>query len=119
LAIPFALAACEGSNDNTAQTENTPTAAASMPMNNGAMPMAQASGMGQMANAEGRVTAVDNQAGTITIKHGPVIAVNWPAMTMAFKADSAMRQQVAVGDKVAFSFELSNGSGRLTAIRKK
>jgi Cu/Ag efflux protein CusF len=121
----LALAAC-GRGDDTAQPKNTPTAAATtpmnnanMPMSNGTMPTAQASGMSQMTSAEGTVTAVDDQAGTISIKHGAIAAVNWPAMTMAFKADNTMRQQVAVGDKVAFSFKLSNGSGELTAINKK
>lgn len=117
LTASLALAAC--GSKKTAEPERTPTPAATMPMNKETMPMAQSSGRNQMASGQGTVTAVDNQARTISIKHGAIAAVNWPAMTMAFRADDTMRQQVAVGDKVAFSFQLSNGSGQLTAISRK
>ncbi|MEO6041537.1 MAG: copper-binding protein [Croceibacterium sp.] len=65
------------------------------------------------------MTAVDNNSGTISIDHGAIEAVGWPAMTMGFKADETMRQKVAVGDQVAFSFKLSGSDGELTAISKK
>ena len=65
------------------------------------------------------MTAVNAEAGTITIDHGPVAAVEWPAMTMAFQADEALRRQVAVGDKVAFNFEMSDGGSKITSISKK
>ena len=67
----------------------------------------------------GTVTAVDAEAGTITIDHGPAAAVEWPAMTMAFQADEALRRQVAVGDEVTFRFEMSDGRSKITSISKK
>ncbi len=125
LVAPLALAAC-GSNDNAAQTAATPTAAATMPMDGaampmakGAMPMAQAGGMARMAEGQGTVAAVDDKAGTIAIEHGPIAAVNWPAMTMVFQADPAQRKQVAAGDKVAFTFRLTDGGAQITSIARK
>src|SRR3546814_1343094 len=73
-----------------------------MPMNEN-MPMMR-SGDGQTSNGKGTVTAVDAAAGTVTIDHGPIPAVGWPAMAMTFKADKAARQNVTKGDKVTFAF---------------
>jgi Cu(I)/Ag(I) efflux system membrane fusion protein len=36
--------------------------------------------------AEGTVDSVDAKAGTISLSHGPVPSLKWPAMTMEFKA---------------------------------
>ncbi len=35
---------------------------------------------------KGVIKAIDSKAGTLTIQHGPIAAVGWPAMTMTFKA---------------------------------
>ena len=120
LAVPLALAACD-SGEETAETEDMPMVEnmpEDMPMSDD-MPMMQPGEGGQTASAEGTVTAVNAGAGTITIDHGPVAVVDWPAMTMAFQADEAMRQQVAVGDQVTFEFRTSEGGGEITSISKK
>jgi hypothetical protein len=49
----------------------------------------QAKGAGHQA--EGTVDSVDAKAGTVSLSHGPVASLKWPAMTMEFKA----RQRVA------------------------
>lgn len=113
--ITFALAACSEQSEPE-QSENMPMASQDMPMN-GAMPMGEA--MGQMANAQGTVTAIDNEAGTITIDHGPVEAVDWPAMTMAFDADESERMKVKVGDEVTFGFRMADSGSEITSIEKK
>lgn len=122
LAIPLALAACDSSNENAAETADMPMAenmpVEDMPMQNG-MPMMEPGEQGQTASAEGSVTAVDEVAGTITINHGPVTAVNWPAMTMAFQADEVARRSVAVGDKVAFEFRTIDGGAEIVSISRK
>ena len=70
-----------------------------------------------MATGTGVVTAVDKTAGTITIKHGPVAAAGWPAMTMGFPvADPMMLEQVKAGDAVSFEFKTEGN--QLTAIKK-
>ena len=68
------------------------------------------------ASASGIVKVVDAAAGKITISHGPVAALNWPAMTMAFKATPAQIAAVRMGQKVDFEF-VSKGMDRtLTRI---
>ena len=58
----------------------------------------------QSAEAQGVVRAVNAQAGTVTIAHGPIAALNWPAMTMAFPVQSpALLNGVAVGAQVHFT----------------
>lgn len=54
----------------------------------------------------GTVTQVDQGAGTITINHGAIEAISWPAMTMQFTAENpAILQGVAVGDRVRFELK--------------
>lgn len=68
----------------------------------------------------GTVTQVDAAAGTITINHGPIEAVSWPAMTMQFTAeDPAILQGVAVGDTVAFELKSATETSVVTAVRKE
>jgi len=93
-----------------------PMAADDMPMDEDNMPMA---GAARTASGEGMVTAIDAEAGTITLDHGPVPAMNWPAMNMAFDAPPEVRDQVAVGDAVTFEFEASAAGNRITSIGKK
>ena len=51
----------------------------------------------------GVVKKVDAKAGTVTIDHDPIKALNWPAMTMPFKvADKALLSQMKVGAKIRF-----------------
>lgn len=122
LAASLALAACD-SDEDTADTADMPmaenmSAAEDMPMQND-MPMMESGEQGQTASAEGSVTAIDEAAGTIAIDHGPVPAVNWPAMTMAFEADEAVRHGVGVGEEVAFEFRTNDGGAEIVSIREK
>ncbi len=60
--------------------------------------------------AEGEVRKVDKKAGTVTIKHGPIQAIDMPAMTMVFQAkDAAMLDRVKAGDKIRFQAEMRPG----------
>lgn len=66
---------------------------------------------------EGDVTAVSGQQ--VTISHGPVEALGWPAMTMGFKAAAPkLLQGINVGDPVSFQFRQEQGSAVLTSISK-
>ena len=69
----------------------------------------------QLGSASGTITAVD-PAGTITIDHGPVPALEWPAMTMGFAATPEQAGQVAVGQQVDFEFEMRGNKARITSI---
>jgi len=55
--------------------------------------------------ATGVVTKVDPASGRITIKHDPVKSLNWPGMTMTFKAkDKAVLDKVKKDQKIDFGF---------------
>ncbi|MUV13385.1 hypothetical protein GN331_04100 [Lysobacter sp. HX-5-24] len=71
------------------------------------------------ASASGTVEAVDAAAKTITIAHGPVEALKWPAMTMTFKAPDVDLASVKQGDQVEFEFTSSGMDGTITKITHK
>lgn len=122
LAAPFALAACDSAQETpeAAQTmmDDSMPDGDGMPMS-GDMPMMGDTDAMHDARAEGTVTAIDPKAGTITIKHGPIPAIDWPAMTMSFEADKQLRDQVGVGDAVAFEFTTGPQGSSITSIAPK
>jgi Cu/Ag efflux protein CusF len=69
---------------------------------------------------DGTVTKLDESAGKITLKHGPIKKLDMDeGMTMVFNAqDPAMLKQVKVGDKVKFEADKINGQITVTKIRK-
>ena len=117
LAAPLALAACDSGQD-TAQMNDMPMAENEM-MDGEDMPMMEPGSGMQTANAEGTVTAIDAEAGTITVDHGPVPAIEWPAMTMAFGADEQLRSEVSVGEGIAFEFRTGSEGNVITSITKQ
>ena len=53
----------------------------------------------------GTVKKVDAAAGTVTIAHGPIRSINWPAMSMTFAVkDKALLGKLAPEKKVEFEF---------------
>jgi Cu/Ag efflux protein CusF len=67
--------------------------------------------------ADGEIRKVDKKAGTLTIKHGPIQAVDMPAMTMVFQVkEAAMLDRVKAGDKVKFQAEMRAG-GKLAVTQ--
>ena len=66
---------------------------------------------------DGVVTRVDESAGKITIKHGPMKKFDMEdGMTMVFRAnDPAMLKQVKPGDKI--KFEADKVSGQFTVMK--
>ena len=74
----------------------------------------------QSAAIDGQVTKVDESAGKLTIRHGPLpkFDMNEP-MTMVFRAqDPAMLKAVKAGDKVRFEADKINGQFTVTKIEK-
>lgn len=68
----------------------------------------------------GAVTQVDAAAGTITINHEPIAAINWPTMTMQFTAETpAILQGIAVGDRVSFEIKSATETSIVTAVLKQ
>jgi len=68
----------------------------------------------------GQVTKVDEWAGKITIKHGPIKKFEMDeGMTMVFRAgDPAMLKTVKAGDRVRFVPDRVNGQFTVTKIEK-
>ena len=76
-------------------------------------PAAQASVM-----SEGVVRKIDTAAGKITLKHGPIVNLDMPGMTMVFRVRSPeLLNAVKVGDAVKFHAESVNGTFTVTEIQ--
>ena len=101
VALSLAVAACGSSAQNNQST-----------------PINAVADAGQRAySAAGNITAIDGDR--VTISHGPVEGLGWPAMTMTFRAPSPqMIAGLRVGDRVAFQFRQDDGGYALTTISK-
>lgn len=68
---------------------------------------------------EGVVEKIDANSGMVSINHGPIASLNWPAMTMEFKvANSALLEQLKPGARVAFEIvERQPGEWVVTGVR--
>ncbi len=71
------------------------------------------------ASAIGVVKAVDPVAKTITLDHGAVAALQWPAMIMTFKTGNVDVSPIKPGDHVAFEFTSTGMDGTLTKIDRQ
>lgn len=68
----------------------------------------------------GTVTQVDAATGAITLNHGAIAAISWPAMTMQFTAENpAILQGIAVGDTVSFELKSATETSVVTAVQKQ
>jgi Cu(I)/Ag(I) efflux system membrane fusion protein len=70
--------------------------------------------------AEGTVDSIDLKDGTISLSHGPVASLKWPAMTMEFKvANAALLKDLKPGAKVSVEFvERQPGEWVITSVKK-
>jgi Cu(I)/Ag(I) efflux system protein CusF len=94
----------------------------------GALAAADMSNMKGMAAAPaakhgegtGVIRAIDARAGTLTIQHGPIPGVGWPAMTMTFTAKpAALLKGLKVGETVDFDASVRGMAADVTAVRPK
>jgi Cu(I)/Ag(I) efflux system periplasmic protein CusF len=91
-----------------------------------AKPMADMKGMSMPApetktgKGTGVITEIDAKSDTITIKHGPIKSLGWPAMTMGFHATSpALLKGLMAGDKIAFSAKQGSGLPEVSTIHRQ
>ena len=112
LVAPLMLAACD-SNSEMAEHEGMEMDDSAMSsMNDGMENGAEA----KSASAKGTVTAIDAEAGTVTIDHEAVPELAWPEMVMAFDATEEVRGDVAVGDTVTFEFSTGEEGNTISSI---
>lgn len=75
-------------------------------------------GKSKVHKGSGTVSKVDAEKSTVTIAHGPVESMNWPAMSMTFKVkDKKMLDKVKEGEKVDFSFVQSGKDYTITQVK--
>lgn len=78
--------------------------------------------LGQLAFAadpsiDGEVTKVNESAGKLTIKHGPIKSLDMGPMTMVFRVkEPEMLKQVKPGDKIKFEADRVNGAITVTEM---
>lgn len=75
--------------------------------------------MAKHASATGTIEVIDPAARTITIVHGPVPELEWPAMTMTFKAPDIVLADFKPGDRVAFDLSASGMTATVTALERQ
>ena len=85
-------------------------------MDMGKKPVAEAKQ--QTHTATGTVKKADPKSGKVTLQHGPVASLNWPAMTMAFKVDNqALWKKLQDGKKVEVEFTKQGADYVVTGVK--
>lgn len=65
----------------------------------------------------GVITAIDPKAGSLTIRHEPIQALNWPAMTMTFRANPpTLLKGLTVGQRIGFDVKAQGMEAEVTAV---
>jgi Cu(I)/Ag(I) efflux system membrane fusion protein len=69
--------------------------------------------------AQGTVEDMDIKAGTLSLNHGPVASLKWPAMTMEFKvANASLLKDLKTGAKIDVEFvERQPGEWVITQVK--
>jgi Cu(I)/Ag(I) efflux system protein CusF len=68
--------------------------------------------------ATGVVRNVDAGTGKVTLAHGPVKTLNWPAMTMSFGVkDKRLLEKLGVGKHVQVTFEKQGDGFVITSVK--
>ena len=81
-------------------------------------PMPMMSDKGQVHKGTGVVKSVDPKKSTVTLAHEPIQSMNWPAMTMSFKArDGKMIGELTPGRKVEFEFVQQGKDHVITSVK--
>ena len=82
--------------------------------------MPNAASTSKTGKGVGVITALDPKAAKITIKHGPITSVGWPAMTMTFKATPPkLLTGLHVGQTVAFDVRTKGADAEVTALQRR
>ena len=68
----------------------------------------------------GVVRAVDLSGGSVTLQHGPIVALGWPGMTMPFKVrPTTALKALKVGQTVDFTVRDADAGPLIVAIKAR
>ncbi|MDH4566342.1 copper-binding protein [Pseudomonas sp. BN414] len=81
-------------------------------------PEQQAVEQAPTAQATGTVRAIDNQKQVVTLAHSAVPSLQWPPMTMGFKATAEQLKGLKVGDRVTFEFQADGMNATIVSIKR-
>ena len=110
-ALAAALAGCNKAPEAAKPSESSSAAASNM--SDMAMPAELKHGKGV-----GTVTAIDPAKGTITLDHGEITELSWPAMQMGFSAKPDVLAGTKVGDRVDFEIDWDGKTGTISSLKK-
>lgn len=114
LMVAVPLSACSAPSDQespTASPATTPAPVSSVESSQAGETMAK------QASATGTIEAIDPAAKTVTIAHGPVPELAWPAMRMTFQVPNVSLADFKPGDQVAFDLSTSGMTATVTALK--
>ena len=67
---------------------------------------------------DGTVKAADPKKGAVTLSHGPVASLGWPAMTMGFSVkDKGLFKKLVTGNKVHVEFQKQGSDYVITTVK--
>lgn len=82
------------------------------------MPGMAARSPSKAGQGTGVVTALDLKAAKVTLSHGPIAALGWPAMTMTFAATPpTLLKGLKVGAKIDFAIRMNGTRAEVTAVK--
>lgn len=111
------LAACGETGSTANQNSNSAPVAQDASGSMGAAPAEGPEPTGEAYSGNGDITEISGN--TVTISHGPIEGIGWPAMTMGFSVSSPdMLSGLSVGDPVNFQFRKAGSGYVLTSINK-
>jgi len=68
-------------------------------------------------HASGVVKAIDPASGTVTLAHGPVESLRWPARTTSFQVrDKTLFAKLTIDKKIEFEFKKQGASYVITGV---
>ncbi|MHB1084968.1 MAG: copper-binding protein [Thiobacillus sp.] len=83
-----------------------------------AQPAAAATAEAGSVMSDGVVRKIDTANSKVTLKHGPIVNMDMPGMTMVFRVQSPDQlKNMKVGDAVKFHVEMMNGAMTVTQIQ--
>lgn len=111
VALMASLAACE-------KEANTPKPVGSSAANSGSMSDMPMPSEMQHGKGVGTVTDIDATKNMVTLDHGSISELRWPAMKMSFSIKPELLTGIKVGDKVNFEIDWDGKVGTVTKIEK-